>query len=275
MGISLDVHFLHAAAVNKIIDVVTAQRGGYRFIDIGEGYAQRLCFFLIDIQFELRRIFQPIGPYPDQLIRMLFHHAEQLVSRLGQGGMAKPTLVDQLKVEAGGGTQLNNCRHVERENHGVFYLAEGHGGPFNNRLHVVFITATRFPGFQADKRHAGVLPLAAEAEAVNGKDAFNIGLLVMQIVVGYGIQHLLRALLGRAGRQLDHGQEDALILVGQKGRGQTHEQHGHPHDYHQVDHQITACSTQNAANAVGIVIDALVKAGVKPAEKSFFLMVFG
>ncbi len=186
------------------------------------------------------------------MIRMLFHHTEQLVSRLSQGGMAKSTLVDQLKVEAGGGTQLNNGRHVERENHGVFYLAEGHGGPFNNRLNVVFITATRFPGFQADKRHAGVLPLAAEAEAVNGKDAFNIGFLVMQIVVGYGIQHLLRALLGRAGRQLDHGQEDALILVGQKGRGQTHEQHGHPHDYHQVDHQITACSTQNAAKMMPI-----------------------
>jgi hypothetical protein len=61
-----------------------------------------------------------------------------------------------------------------------------------------------------------------------------------------------------------------LILVGQKGRGQTHEQHGHPHDDQQVDHQITACSTQNTADAVGIVVDALVKAGVKPAEKSFF-----
>ena len=87
MGISLNVHFLDATTVNKVIDVVPAQRSGYRFIDIGERYAQRLRFFLVDIQFELRRIFQPIRPYPYQLIRMLFHHAQQLIARLRQGSM--------------------------------------------------------------------------------------------------------------------------------------------------------------------------------------------
>ena len=87
------------------------------------------------------------------------------------------------------------------------------------------------------------MSLAAEAEAVNGKDAFNVGLLVMQVVISHRIQDLLRALLGSTGRQLDHGQEDALVFVGQKGRGQAHEQHGHPHDDQQVDHQITASST--------------------------------
>ncbi len=174
---------------------------------------------------------------------MLFHHAQQLIARLGQSGMTESALVDQFKVEAGGGTQLNNGWHVERENHGVFDLAKGYGGPLDDGLHAVFIAAARFPGLQADKRHTGVLSLAAEAEAVNGKDAFNVGLLVMQVVIGHRIQDLLRALLGSTGRQLDHGQEDALVFVGQKGRGQAHEQHGHPHDDQQVDHQITASST--------------------------------
>lgn len=60
---------------------------------------------------------------------MLFHHAQQLIARLGQSGMTESALVDQFKVEAGGGTQLNNGWHVERENHGVFDLAKGYGGP--------------------------------------------------------------------------------------------------------------------------------------------------
>ncbi len=40
----------------------------------------------------------------------------------------------------------------------------------------LFLSPLRcFPGLQADKRHTGVLSLAAEAEAVNGKDAFDVG----------------------------------------------------------------------------------------------------
>ncbi len=98
-------------------------------------------------------------------------------------------------------------------------------------------------GFRLTNAIPEFCPSAAEAEAVNGKDAFNVGLLVMQVVISHRIQDLLRALLGSTGRQLDHGQEDALVFVGQKGRVQAHEQHGHPHDDQQVDHQITASST--------------------------------
>lgn len=74
---------------------------------------------------------------------MLFHHAQQLIARLGQSGMTESALVDQFKVEAGGGTQLNNGWHVERENHGVFDLAKGYGGPLDDGLHAVFIAAAR------------------------------------------------------------------------------------------------------------------------------------
>ena len=59
--------------------------------------------------------------------------------------MTESAPVDQFKVEAGGGTQLNNGWHVERENHGVFDLAKGYGGPLDDGLHAVFIAAALFP----------------------------------------------------------------------------------------------------------------------------------
>ncbi len=58
----------------------------------------------------------------------------------------------------------------------------------------LFSSPLRSSGLQADKRHTGVLSTAAEAEAVNGKDAFNVGLLVMQVVISHRIRDLLRAL---------------------------------------------------------------------------------
>ena len=120
------------------------------------------------------------------------------------------------------------------------------------------------------------MPLTAEAKAVDGKDALDVGLFIMQIVVGNGIQHFLRSLLRSAGRQLEHGHKHALIFIRQEGGWQTHKEHGHPHDDEQIDSQVASGTAKDPADAVGVVVNAAVEPGVEPTEKAFlFIMVGG
>ncbi|MNT46155.1 hypothetical protein D3C72_1827820 [compost metagenome] len=53
--------------------------------------------------------------------------------------------------------------------------------------------------------------------------------------MGYLPQYVLGALLGGAGRQLDHVHEYPLILVGQEGGGQADKQQRHTNHNQQVD----------------------------------------
>lgn len=131
--------------------------------------------------------------------------------------MIEFVLVDQFKVEVGGGIQFNNGWYVEWENYGVFDLVKGYGGLFDDGFYVVFIVVVCFSGFQVDKCYIGVLFLVVEVEVVNGKDVFNVGFFVMQVVISYCIQDFLCVFLGSIGWQLDYGQEDVLVFVGQKG----------------------------------------------------------
>ncbi len=106
--------------------------------------------------------------------------------------MTESAPVDQFKVEAGGGTQLNNGWHVERKTMAslIWLKATVARLMMDSTL---FSSPLRFPGFRLTNAIPEFVP-AAEAEAVNGKDAFDVGLLVMQVVVGHRIRDLLRAL---------------------------------------------------------------------------------
>ncbi len=89
------------------------------------------------------------------------------------------------------------------------------------------------------------------------------------------IQHLLGAFLRGACRKLNHRQEDALIFLWQEGGWQAHKQHRHPDDDYQVDDQVTPSFTHNTADAIGIVIDAVIEFGIEPAkETASFLVMF-
>ncbi|UMX82094.1 hypothetical protein MJ561_26555 [Klebsiella pneumoniae] len=65
-------------------------------------------------------------------------------------------LVDRFKVEAGGGTQLNNGWHVEQENHGVLIWLKATVAR-DDGLHAVLSPLRLFPGLGCDRRHTGVL----------------------------------------------------------------------------------------------------------------------
>ena len=205
---------------------------------------------------------------------MLFHHAKQLVTRLRQLVMPQVRLIDQLKVEARGGTQLNNGRQVKREHEAIFNLTEGFCRATHNGFNAVFRPRSLLPGLQADEGNTGVLALAAKAKAVYGKDRINVRLLFVQIVVLNLIKDLLSTRLGCPRRELNHRHKHPLILFGQEGGRQAQEEHRHPTDNNDVHRQIAPCLTQNTAHAVAVVLHAFIKERIKPAEETtFFLMI--
>ena len=70
------------------------------------------------------------------------------------------------------------------------------------------------PVFQMNKGERGVLPLAVEAEAGDVHHARHFRLV--QIIILHLLEHVHRALLGRADRQLDAGDEITLVFIRQK-----------------------------------------------------------
>ena len=199
---------------------------------------------------------------------MLRHHAKQLVTRLGQFFVAETALVNQLEVKAGRGTQFNDSRQVKGEDHRIFNLREVAHCSRGDRFNFVFLTRTLAPVFQRNERDTGVLAAAGETEAVNRKHGFHVVLLFGEIVIRHLIQHFLRTLLGGAGRQLRHTQEYTLVLVRQERARQTDKQPCHTHHDDQIQHQITTGAAQNVAYAVGVMVRALIKHAVKPAEEA-------
>ena len=119
------------------------------------------------------------------------------------------------------------------------------------------------------------MPLTAEAKTVNREDAFDVSFLIGQVVLSNLIQYFLGALLRSACRKLNHCHKHTLILLWQEGGRQAHKQNRHSdHDY-QVDDQVTPGSTHNTADAIGVVIDAVIEFGIKPAkETASFLVMF-
>ncbi|CNU35789.1 Uncharacterised protein [Salmonella enterica subsp. enterica serovar Bovismorbificans] len=88
----------------------------------------------------------------------------------------------------------------------------------------------------------------------------------------------MRALLRRAGGELDHCQEYALVFIRQERAWQTNEQISHTDDDNEIEQQVTPGAAQNIAYAIGVVMRALIKQAVKPAEKAFFpfaMIAFG
>ncbi len=265
-----DVHFLHTTAVDEVVDVAAAPRRSQRGIDVANGNAQRLRFFLVDVDFKLRRIFQTVRTHLRKQIRVFGRFAQQLVTSLRQLVMAKVALVDKLKVKAGRRTEFHNRRKVKGEHHRIFNLRETAHRTARNGRDFVFRARTLIPVFQRDERQTGVLAAAGEAKAVNGKDRVNVVFLLGEVIVGHLIQYLLGTLLGGARWQLRHRQEDALVLFRQERAWQTDKQERHRHDDQQIEQQITTGAAQNVAYAVGVMVRALVEHAVKPAEEAFF-----
>ncbi len=85
---------LLAPAAGEVVDVGRAERDRQHAVDVGEGHAQRVGFFAVDVDLQLRRVFQPLGTHALE-DGALGGQAEQLVARGDQCLVAQRAAVLQ------------------------------------------------------------------------------------------------------------------------------------------------------------------------------------
>ena len=108
--------------------------------------------------------------------------------------------------------------------------------------------------------------MSREAEAQHAHHVFHLWLLEH---VGFDLFHHSAGTLLRGARgQLHIDQHGALVFVGQEGGGQTHINHRHGGDDGGVNHQIAACSGQQAGDAAFVAFGGAGKAPVEPAKET-------
>ena len=97
--IGLHHHALQAPGIRKVVDVTRTQGGRQRVVDRVEAYAERIGFVAVDVDLQLRRVFQPIRPHAGQYLA-LRRQAEQLVACRHQSDMAVAAAVLQAKIKS-------------------------------------------------------------------------------------------------------------------------------------------------------------------------------
>src|SRR5580692_8766850 len=111
--------------------------------------------------------------------------------------MADVAAVLELEVKARRVPELERGRRRERDHERSPNLVEVLVGALRQGKHGVLFPRALRPVLQADEYEAGVLPVAAEAEAVNGEHAAHEIFLIFEEVVARLIEGLLRELTRR------------------------------------------------------------------------------
>ena len=263
--IGLHHHTLQAALVGKVVHIAGAQKSGQRTVDRVKTHAQRIGLVAVNVDLQLRRVFQAIGPHLRQH-RAFGSHAQQLTAG-GQQRVAPGTgTVLQAEREAAGRTELRNRRRAERKDEGIANARQRAKGPAGQRLGRLALALALRPILERDKRQRSVLPLPGKAETQHADHALHLGLLEHKTF--NLLDHRARALQRGARRQLDVDQHGALVFTRQKGRWQPRVNQRHHADDGGVDHQVTAGSLEQARHQAFITLGRGRKAAVEPAEKS-------
>ena len=131
--------------------------------------------------------------------------------------------------------------------------------------------AALFPVFQGNERNAHVLSLTAEAEALHGDDVFDFRLLFDD---GFHLFDFFDgALGGRAGGQLDAGDDEALVFVRQEVAWQAVVDIDRAGGDGEIDdeHRIADADTFGDGRFIGVGSD--FDEAVEPAEEAAFFVV--
>src|SRR5271168_3813731 len=137
--------------------------------------------------------------------------------------MADVAAVLELEVESRGVAELERGRRCERHHERSPDLVEALVGALRQGIHGVLFPRSLRPVLQADEYEAGVLPVAAEAEAVDGEHAAYEIFLILEKLVARLIEGPLRELTRCARRRRHLDEQNALILIGQEGFRHAHE----------------------------------------------------
>ncbi len=183
--------------------------------------------------------------------------------------MAEPAAVLQLQVEAGRAAEPGHGgRHEHVDLAVADLLRQRPGRPLGDRRCTVLSPWSVLPVGEVDERLAEVLPVAAEVEAGDGEQGLDVPLLVAQQVVLDLLADGDGPRLGGAGRQRVEADHRALVLDGQEGAGQAHEQPDQGDDQHRVEDQRRQRATDHAAERRLVAAHGGGERSVEPAEEA-------
>ena len=263
--IGLHHHALQPPLVGEVVDVAGTQRRRERCVDGVEAHAQRIGLVAVDVDLQLRRIFQPVRAHLRQQ-RTLARHAEQLVARVHQRFMAHPATVLQSESEAAGVAQFGDRWRCQRVDEGIANAREPAEGTPGQPFGRFARTLALVPVFQRHERKRRVLPQTREAEAQHAHHALHLGLL--QDVVLDLLDYRQRAFLRRAGRQLHVDDDVALVFLRQERGRQARVQQCHGADDRDVDDEIARSLLEHPRNHAFIAFGRACEAPVEAAEKA-------
>src|SRR5271156_5721277 len=159
--------------------------------------------------------------------------------------MADVAAVLKLKVKSRGVAELERGGRRERDHDRSADLVEALVGAPRQGKHGVLFPRTLRPVFQADEYEAGVLPLAAEAETVDGEHAAHEIFLILEEKVARLIEGALRELTRRARRRRYLDEQNPLILIRQERFRHAHEQQAHRHHDDPIHDEVASGPTRD------------------------------
>ena len=133
--------------------------------------------------------------------------------------MPRAAAVLQTEREPAGRTQLGDGGFLQGHNKTVANLTKRPKSTPHHRGRVAARLLALAPVFERNEAHTHVLPLPHEAEALDGHDAGNLGLL-QQVLLGL-LQHGHGTVARGTRRQLRHDHHGALVFRRQEGCRQT------------------------------------------------------
>ena len=154
---------LHAPAIGKIVDVIRAEIGRDRIVDILEGDAERTRFLAIDRQVDLRRGRQTFDINVLQN-RTRIGVGNEFFGRLNQRGESLLRTILQTEREARRIAEIVDRRRLKRRNLGVAQACEFAIHISDDRCGRVVRSALG-PILERDESLRGVHALPEEAEA--------------------------------------------------------------------------------------------------------------
>ena len=261
---------MQTSLVGKVVDVARTEGRADGAADGIHRHAQGCGLVTVDVDLQLRRVFQAIGAQARHH-GVLARHAQHLVARSQQGIVAQAGAVLQAHGKAGGIAQLANGRWVEREDEGVFHGHQGTKGPGRDGRCLMLRPLAFRPGLERHEAQGRILARAREAETHHPHDRRHFRLLE-EVLLDLR-DHLLRAVAGGARWQLDVDDQVALVFIGQEGRWQAGIQIAHRTQQHRIDDEHATTTAHKDAGQAAIAVRGGVKAAVEPPEEAALFMV--
>ena len=222
--ISLYHYALQTALIREVVDIRRTQRRSQSSTDIRERNTLCGCCRAVDVDFQLRRIFQTARTNGTWVKQTAFtHFVNQLIAFGQQCSMAAVVTVLQVNRQAGACTQFHNGRRHNRQTETVFQRSHHHTGQLTgNRSRIAARSSTFAPVFQNDKAQSHVLAGTAKTKAGNGNNVLDLRYRFRQL--GDLSQSCIGTFFGRTGRQLYAQHQVTLVFCRQEGSRQTHKQ---------------------------------------------------